>query len=188
MIVRRRARGSFWLAVLGVPLLAVSYDFATGRALLGRIGEVIYPGDIDVFEVRDVLWVSVFLVIGTVAVSWGIWDLAVPRKVLFVDQYGVMVQLRGVLHRNSRITWAQLEAVEEIPYVFDETATDGIAFTLSDHATLSRNPWGGRWGDDHTLLLDAGSWDTPVAEVVNELSQRIGVQGPTTADGWGPAL
>ena len=175
MIVRRRAKGPFWLAVFGVLLLVVFYDFATGRILLGRVGEVIYPGNIDVFEVRDVLWISVFLVVGTVAVVWGVWDLAVPQKVLSVDQYGVMLQLRGLLHRNSRITWEQLEVVEATDYVFDGIATDGIVFTLTDRATLSPHPWGGRWLDNHTLLLDAGSWDTPVSEVVIELSQRMDV-------------
>lgn len=188
MVVRRHAKGPFWIAVMGVPLLAVFYDFATGGTLLNRLAAVIYPGDIDVFEVRDVIWSAVFVVVGVVAVTWGVWELAVPRKVLFVDEAGVLVQLRGLLHRNSRISWSQLEAVEAISYVFDGESTDGISITISDHATLPRHPWGARWLDDHTLAIDAGAWDTPVAVVVSNLAGRIEAREAPPSEGWGPSI
>lgn len=167
------------MALIGVPLLALFYDFATDQTLLTRLGELIYPGDIDVFEVRDVIWASIYAIVGSVAVVWGLWELLVPRRLLVIDEHGLLIQLRGILHRASRVSWAQVERVEATTYVFDGQETDGLSLTLSDHATLPRYPWGAHWLDDHTLIVDCGSWDKPVSAVVTAISARTGGYEPT---------
>lgn len=179
MVVRRRAPGSFWMALLGVPLLALFYDFANDQTLLAKLGEIIYPGDVEGFEVRDVIWASVYVVVGSVAVVWGLWELLAPRKVLVVDERGLLIQLRGILHRSSLVYWAQIEQAELVTYMFDGQSSDGLSLTLSDHATLPRHPWGAQWLDDHTLVIDCGAWDKPLPPIVTAINTKIGGHQPT---------
>ena len=106
------------MALLGVPLLAIFYDFANDQTLLTKLGEIIYPGDVEGFEVRDVIWASVYAVVGSVAVVWGLWELLAPRKVLVVDEHGLLIQLRG----NKR--WEYAVCQTESPLFPTNAVTD----------------------------------------------------------------
>ena len=170
--VRRRPFGPFVIALVGVPLMAIMYDFLTGSHVLIRFGELIYRDEVEAFEARDLIWAAAFGIVGTLALAWGLRELLFPRRVLIVDDSGLLISVGGPFGSLVRVPWADVDDMRVGELTIDEETKPSIDLTILDRALLPENPWGARWRDGHTLAIDAGSWDKTPEAVVAEFDSR----------------
>lgn len=166
--VRRKPLLPFFVALAGLPLIAIAFDFATGARLLRQIGEVVYTSDVDPFELRDSFLASLFGFAGTVMVIWGLRELVFPQSVVKADEEALRVSVRGPFGRLTNIPWDELEEVAESTREVDGKVVPALALTVTRPGELPDHPWNSRWVG-HTLVLDADHWDQPLDAVVNDI-------------------
>lgn len=164
--VRRQAVRPFLVALAGVPLLAVMYDFLTGSRLLTRFGEIIYRGDLDAFEARDFIWASVFATVGTLALAWGLRELLFPRRILTIDESGLMVSVSGPFRSPVRVPWTDVDALRVGEMEIDGDVIPTLDLTVLERGLLPGHPWSGRWKGANTLALDTVGWDRTPNEIL----------------------
>ncbi len=164
--VRRRAIRPFLVALAGVPLLAMMYDFLTGATLLTRFGELIYPGDLDAFEARDLIWASFLALVGSVALVWGLRELLFPRRILTVDDAGLLVAFGGPFHGSVRLPWVDVDDLRSGTMTENGVERPTLVLTIFDRGLLPEHPWAARWTDGFTLAIDVTGWDKTPTEVL----------------------
>jgi len=169
--VRRKPLFPFFVALAGLPLVAIAFDFFTGARLLNRIGEVVYNSDVDPFELRDAFLASLFAFMGGTMVLWGLRDLVVPKPILKADPDALRLAVRGPFGRLTNVVWSELEEAKEATREVDGQTLPALALTVSTQGELPDEPWGARWVGGHTLVMDATRWDTTLADVVSELTR-----------------
>jgi hypothetical protein len=169
--VRRKPLFPFFVALAGLPLVAVAFDFFTGARLLSQIGDVVYASDVDPFELRDAFLASLFAFVGGAMVLWGLRDLVVPKNILRADAEALRIAVRGPFAKSTSIAWSDLEEVAETTRAVDRQVLPALALTVTAQGELPDDPWGARWIGGHTLVMDATRWDMPLDEVVAELTR-----------------
>lgn len=165
-LVRRQAVRPFLVALAGVPLTAVMYDFLTGSKLLTRFGDLIYRDDLDAFEARDYIWASVFATVGILALAWGLRELLFPRRIFAIDEAGVAVSVSGPLRRAARVPWHDVDSLHVGSLEIDGEIVPTMDLTVLERGELPEYPWSARWRDTYTLALDTVGWDRTPTEIL----------------------
>lgn len=153
LIVRRSIPKTFLLGLLGLPLLFLAVDYIWGSfGFLERFGTWAYGGsDVEAFEARDDILVSLFGLMGLSFVLFALREFVLPRRLLVADDDGIHVPLRGPFRGSDGISWYQLK----------ELRADGshLVLHLNSRGDLPVDPWNARWDDETTLRLRTTWWD-----------------------------
>lgn len=166
--VRRKPLLPFFVALAGLPLIAIAFDFATGARLLRQIGDVVYASDVDPFELRDSFLASLFGFVGAGMVVWGLRELVFPQSVVKAEADSLRLAVRGPLGKLTNVPWDELEEIAATTRELDGHVVPALAVTVTRPGELPDHPWNARWVG-HTLVVDADHWDHPLDEVVNEI-------------------
>ena len=158
--VHNSSRRSWFVAILGVALMAVAIELLVGDGLVDLLVERIFGGE-EVMEARERVWAGLMGAAGGILTAWGvIWGIR-KRPVLEVGPPGLRIALRGPIRPLDLLPW------EWIEQVFPQPVSDGGNLLSSLTIVLRTNelrrhlpidPWGARWTEEHVLRVLSSDW------------------------------
>jgi hypothetical protein len=167
VVVRRSGWRTWWVALLGVPMLVMSADVLTRRRLTDFFRGLLFrPEDTQLLEPRDTIWAAALGVLGLALVLWGLRELIVPSPVLVAGGDGLSLRLGHPFGSGRvRLAWEDVDDLGASVIDDDAEPVPVLWVRVFDRSSLPANPWGARWLDDHTLALYASDWERVPAEV-----------------------
>jgi len=172
--VRRSGLRMWLIALAGVPMLTIGIDLLMSRRIFGVITSLVFTGDPQLVEPRDVIWGVVMLILGLIFIGFGLRELLIPTPVVQADARGLHLHLGHPLSRPVTIRWAEVVdiGVEDLN---DEGSVVPVMWVkVSNPKNLPANPWGARWIEPGTLALMAADWER-TARFVAEAAAEIAV-------------
>jgi len=164
-----------WLTALaGVPMVVIGIDVLTRRRIFGVITSLVFTGDPQLIEPRDVIWAVVLLVLGLIFVLFGLHELLISAPVLLADARGLHLHLGHPLSRLVTIPWGEVDDIGAEDLDDDGSVVPVMWVKVSNPARLPDNPWGARWIEPDTLAVMAADWERP-ALVVAQAAAEIAV-------------
>lgn len=153
LLIRRSIPKTFLIGVLGLPLVFLAADYIWGTfGFLDIFGAWAYAGgEVEAFEARDDILISLLGLIGLAFVLFALKEFVAPRRLLVADDDGIHVHLRGPFRGADGISWYQIK----------ELRAEGsyLVLQLVARGDLSADPWNARWEDETTLRLKTTWWD-----------------------------
>ena len=153
LLVRRSILKTFLLGVLGLPLVFLAADYIWGTfGFLDIFGAWAYGGgEVEAFEARDDILVSLLGLVGLVFVLFALKEFVAPRRLLVANDDGIHIPLRGPFRGADGISWYQIK----------ELRAEGshLILHLVTRGDLPADPWNARWDDETTLRLKTTWWD-----------------------------
>jgi hypothetical protein len=174
----RRSTLRTWLAsLLAIPFIVIGVDVLWNGRIVAWLTERIFPDDPQLLEARDDIWAWTMIIVGGAVVVWGLKELFAPAPVVYTDDDGVHVRMRGPFRRPSLLPWILLHDIDAGTLEDDGDPIDVLIIEVKDPSLLPPNPWAGRRFDERTVALFSTEWETP-ADVVAE---RVAEQAITVA-------
>lgn len=171
--VERSALRVWAWALLGVPFVLLGVDVLGEGRFVNLFGTLVYGSEsMPPFEPRDRLFALATLVAGLILVIWGLRELLLPRKVIVADEEGMKLAVAGPLRRGIRVPWDEIESVEATSLDEDGEVVHALLIGLAKPSRLPADPWGARWADRRTLLIEAIGWAHPAQSVATEITKR----------------
>jgi hypothetical protein len=182
VVVRRSGWHTWWVALLGLPLLVISADVLTRRRITDFFRGLLFrPEDTQLLEPRDTIWAAALGVLGLALVLWGLRELIVPSPVLVADVDGLALRLGHPFGSGQvRLAWEHVDDLGASVIDDDGEQVPLLWVRVFDRSRLPANPWGARWLDDHTLAVYASDWErasTEVAAAVVEVAVASATKG-----------
>ncbi|MFO7548149.1 MAG: hypothetical protein R6X29_04660 [Acidimicrobiia bacterium] len=170
VVVRRSGWRTWWVAILGVPLLVMSADVLTRRRITDSLRGLLFrPEDTQLLEPRDMIWAAGLGLLGLALVLWGLRELIAPTPVLVADGDGLAVRLGNPFGPGQvRLAWEDVDDLGASTVDDDGEQVPVLWVRVFDRSRLPENPWGARWLDERTLAMYASDWERPPAEVAVE--------------------
>lgn len=174
----RRSTLRTWLAsLLAIPFIVIGVDVLWNGRIVAWLTERIFPDDPQLLEARDDIWAWAMIIVGGAVVIWGLKELFVPAPVVYTDDVGVHIRMRGPFRRPSLLPWALLHDIDAGTLEDDGDPIEVLIIEVKDGSLLPANPWAGRRFDERTVAMFSTEWETP-ADVVAE---RVAEQAITVA-------
>lgn len=171
-----------WLiALAGVPMIVIGIDVLMRRRIFGVFSSLVFTGDPQLVEPRDVIWSVVLLILGLIFVGFGMRELIIPTPVLVADANGLHLHLGHPLSRLVTIPWGEVDDIGAEDLNDDGSVIPVMWVRVSHPERLPDNPWGARWIEPDTLALMAADWEqTP--RFVAQAAAEIAVAAPQVAE------
>jgi len=171
------------LAVAGVPMAVMGIDLLLRRRIFAALTPLVFTGDPQLVEPRDVIWAVVLLILGLIFLAFGLRDLLFPAPVMLADGRGLHLQLGHPLSRPVTIPWGEVDDIGSEDLNDDGSVVPVLWIKVSNPARLPANPWGARWIESDTLAVMAADWErhprlvaraaTDVALAAASLNQHV---------------
>jgi hypothetical protein len=174
--VRKSAMRMWLIALAGVPLVTIGIDVLMRRRLFGAFSSIVFTGDPQLVEPRDVIWAVVLLLLGLTFVGLGLRGLLISTPVLVADSKGLHLQLGHPLSRPVTIPWEEVDDIGAEDLNDDGSVIPVMWVRVTNPNRLPANPWGARWIEPDTLAVMAADWEqTPraVAEAAAEIAVTV---------------
>ncbi|MEX0668012.1 MAG: hypothetical protein WD313_06760 [Acidimicrobiia bacterium] len=167
-----------WLiALAGVPMVVIGIDVLLRRRVFGVFSSLVFTGDPQLVEPRDVIWAVVLLILGLIFIGFGLRELLIPTPVLVADATGLHLHLGHPLSRLVTIPWAEVDDIGAEDLDDDGSVIPVMWVRVSNPERFPDNPWGARWIEPDTLAVMAADWErTP--RFVAEAAAEIAVAAP----------
>ena len=167
-----------WLLALGgVPMVVIGIDLLMRRRIFGAFSSIIFLGDPQLVEPRDVIWAVVLLILGIIFIAFGLRELVVPIPVLVADAGGLHLHLGHPFSRSVTIPWREVDDIGAEDLDDDGSVIPVFWVKVSNPENLPANPWGARWIEPDTLAVMAADWEqTP--RMVALAATEIAVKSP----------
>ena len=187
--VRRSGVRMWLLALAGVPMVVIGVDIMLRRRIFGAISSIVFVGDPQLVEPRDIIWAGVLLILGSIFIAFGLRELIAPKPVLVADADGLHLLLGHPFSRPVTVPWAEIAGIGAEDLDDDGSVIPVMWVRVSNPSRLPANPWGARWIEADTIAVMGADWEgTPqaVARAVAriaatarqfEAAQREGVGG-----------
>jgi hypothetical protein len=163
-----------WLiALAGVPMVVIGVDVLLRRRIFGAFSSLIFTGDPQLVEPRDVIWAAVLLVLGLIFIGFGLRELLIPTPVLMADAVGLHLHLGHPLSGLVTIPWEDVDDIGAEDLNDDGSMIPVMWVRMLSPERLPENPWGARWIEADTLAVMAADWEkTPrfVAEAAADIA------------------
>lgn len=174
-VVTRSPRAA-WVALLAaLPFLALGWGLLSGAPFLRAVGEALYGSSgPPAYEPRELVWGSAFLVGGMVVAGWALKELIRPRRRVVVDEEGLGLAVGPPGTPPLRLPWGQVVRVTGRRVA----GRPVLAVVVKDPSQLPSRPWGARWADRWTLVVEAGGWNVAPEELAEH---AMGVRGRVEA-------
>ena len=171
-----------WLLALGgVPMVVIGIDLLMRRRIFGALSSIIFLGDPQLVEPRDVIWAVVLLILGIIFIAFGLRELLVPVPVLVADARGLHLHLGHPLSRPVTIPWTEVDDIGAEDLDDDGSVIPVFWVQVSNPHELPANPWGARWIEPDTLAVMAADWEqTP--RTVALAATEIAVKSPQSEE------
>jgi hypothetical protein len=171
-----------WLLALGgVPMVVIGIDLLMRRRIFGVFSSIVFLGDPQLVEPRDVIWAVVFLILGIIFLAFGLRELVVPVPVLVADARGLHLHLGHPLSRPVTIPWMEVDDIGAEDLDDDGSVIPVFWVKVSNPEALPANPWGARWIENDTLALMAADWEQS-PRMVALAATEIAVKSPQSED------
>ena len=174
----RRSGVRMWLiALAGVPMVVIGVDVLLRRRIFGIVSSLVFTGDPQLIEPRDVIWGVVLLILGIIFIGFGLRELLIPAPVVVADAEGLHLHLGHPLSRLVTIPWSDVDDIGAEELDDDGSVIPVMWVRVSNSENLPSNPWGARWIEPDTLAVMAADWEkTP--RFVAEAAAEIAVNAP----------
>lgn len=169
----RRSTLRTWLAsLLAIPFIVLGVDVLWKRRIIAWLTERIFPSDPQILEPRDEIWAWVMVIVGGVVVAWGLKELFTPAPVLFTDDDGVHLRMRGPFRRPTLLPWGSLHDLDAGTIEDDGEPLDVLIIEVNDASLLAANPWAGRRVDDRTVAMFTTEWEMEADAVAIKVADQ----------------
>jgi hypothetical protein len=175
--VRRSTLRTWLVSLLAIPFIVIGVDVLWNGRIVAWLTERIFPDDPQLLEARDDIWAWTMIIVGGAVVVWGLKELFAPAPVVYTDDDGVHVRMRGPFRRPSLLPWTLLHDIDAGTLEDDGDPIEVLIIEVKDGSLLPPNPWAGRRFDERTVALFSTEWETP-ADIVAE---RVAEQAITVA-------
>ena len=129
---------------------------------------------------RAIGWSIGLAAAGLGLAGWALKDLVYPRRVLVVDDDGVVLRIGGRTARRTRYSWSDIAGIRSGVAEDDGGEVPVLGIRLHDPELLPTDPWGG-FVDEPWLYLFASEWDRPAHQVAPLIEARM-TRVPRTQD------
>ena len=172
-ITVRRSGVRMWLiALAGVPMVVIGVDILMRRRIFGAISSVVFVGDPQLIEPRDIIWAGVLLVLGVIFLGFGLRELIAPKPVLVADAGGLHLLLGHPFSRPFTVPWSETDGIGAEDLDDDGSVIPVMWVRVSNPSLLPANPWGARWIEADTIAVMGADWErTP--QTVAQAAARI---------------
>lgn len=171
-----------WLLALGgVPMVVIGIDLLMRRRIFGVFSSIVFLGDPQLVEPRDVIWAVVLLILGIIFLAFGLRELVVPVPVLVADARGLHLHLGNPLSRPVTIPWIEVDDIGAEDLDDDGSVIPVFWVKVSNPEALPANPWGARWIERDTLALMAADWEQS-PRMVALAATEIAVKSPQSQE------
>jgi len=174
----RRSGVRMWLiALAGVPMIVIGVDILLRRRIFALVSSLVFTGDPQLAEPRDVIWGVVLLILGLIFIGFGLRELLLPAPVVVADAKGLHLHLGHPFSRLVTIPWPDVDDIGAEDLDDDGSVIPVMWVRVSNPENLPSNPWGARWIEPDTLAVMAADWEkTP--RFVAEAAAEIAVSAP----------
>lgn len=174
----RRSGVRMWLiALAGVPMIVIGVDVLMQRRIFGLIGSLVFTGDPQPVEPRDVIWGAVVLLLGIIFIGFGLRELLIPAPVVVADAKGLHLHLGHPFSRLVTIPWSDVDDIGAEDLDDDGSVIPVMWVRVSNPESLPPNPWGARWIEPDTLAVMAADWEKTPRSVA-QAAAEIAVSAP----------
>ncbi|MFQ5966063.1 MAG: hypothetical protein ACE5MI_00460 [Acidimicrobiia bacterium] len=177
LVVRRSALRVWLVALLAAPFWIFGADLIFQQRLVGRLGELIYPGDVPAFEARDSLWAWLFLIGGIAVTAWALKELLAPRRVIVGDHEELSLAISGPFGNRTHISWEKVVDVDADRALDDGDVLPVLRLQVSEPDLLPPRPWGARLTSPTSVVILASDWDTAPGEVAMRIDELRATYG-----------
>ena len=175
--VRRSALRMWLVALAGVPLITIGVDVLVRRRLFDAFSSIVFTGDPQLVEPRDVIWAVVLLILGLSFVGFGLRGLLFSTPVLRADGNGLHLELGHPFARSVSIPWDEVDDIGVEDLNDDGSVIPVMWVRVTNPQRLPANPWGARWIEPDTLAVMAADWEQ-APRTVAEAAAEIAVTAP----------
>ena len=152
------------LALAGVPMVVIGIDILMRRRIFGAISSIVFVGDPQLVEARDIIWAGVLLALGSIFIVFGLRELIVPKPVLVADAGGLHLHLGHPFSRPVTVPWGEIDGIGAEDLDDDGSVIPVMWVRISNPSRLPANPWGARWIEADTIAVMGADWErTPQA-------------------------
>ncbi len=178
IVVRRSALRVWLIALLAAPFWIFGADLIFQQRLLGRLGDLIYPGDVPAFEARDSWWAWLFLLCGIAVTAWALKELLAPKRIVVASEAGLTLAVAGPFRPRTVLRWDQVLDVKADRAVDDGDVLPVLRLRVASPELLPARPWGARRVGPDTLMILASDWDTQPGDVVDKIRELTSSEEP----------
>ena len=175
--IRRSGLRMWLIALAGVPMVVIGIDVLLRRRVFGVLSSIVFEGDPQLVEPRDVVWAVVLLILGLIFIGFGLRELLIPTPVLVADATGLHLHLGHPLSRLVTIPWAEVDDIGAEDLDDDGSVIPVMWVRVSNPERFPDNPWGARWIEPDTLAVMAADWERN-PRFVAEAAADIAVNAP----------
>ena len=184
--VKRSSMRMWLIALAGVPLVTIGLDLLMQRRIFGTVTSLVFTGDPQLVEPRDVIWAVVLLILGVIFVGFGLSGLLNPTPALEADFAGLHLHLGHPLSRLVTIPWDDVDDVGSEDLNDDGSVVPVMWVRVTDPEPYPPNPWGARWIEPDTLAIMAADWERAprvVALEVAEIALKAAAESARLSEG-----
>jgi len=167
LTVERSPIRQFLIGFAGVVLIVTALDILWWHVLssaptVGDDGGLTTRGIVE--RRQDILWSSLFVVVGVPLLFVGIVGLFRRAPVVELSDDALYLRIAGP-SRGVRIPWSEVLSVRS-GSEDDDGRVPGrqLLIEVADPAMYPPDPWAAEW-DGSVLHVDADAWDVPAEEV-----------------------
>jgi hypothetical protein len=165
----------------GVPMTVLGIDMLLQRRIFTAVSSLVFTGDPQLVEPRDVIWAVVLLILGSIFILFGLRDLLLPVAVVLADSRGLQLHIGHPLSHPVLIPWHEVEDIGAEDLNDDGSVVPVFWVKVSNPNRLPRNPWGARWLEPDTLGVMAADWERPPL-MVAQAAAEVALASPSIAD------
>jgi hypothetical protein len=169
--VKRSSMRMWLIALAGVPLVTIGLDLLMQRRIFGVVSSLVFTGDPQLVEPRDVIWAVVLLILGVIFVGFGLSGLLNPTPALVADFEGLHLHLGHPLSRLVIFPWDDVDDVGSDELNDDGSVVPVMWVRVTDPEPYPHNPWGARWLEPDTLAVMAADWERQPRGVALEVAE-----------------
>jgi hypothetical protein len=177
--------------LMAIPMLLLAVDMTISHrffpeAETSEVTEIVTLGDGSTTEVtRDVLtnsglaerrktlvWGIGLALAGAGIALWALKDLVYPRRIVVLEDAGVVLRVGRRASRATRYSWTDIAGVRSGVAEDDGGEVPVLGLRFHDGDLLPHEPWGG-FVDESWLFLYAAEWDRPAHQVAPLIEARI---------------
>lgn len=177
--------------LLAIPMLLLAVDMSISHRFFPEpetsdVTETVTLGDGSTTEVtRQVLtnsgaaerrralgWSIGLFAAGAGAAVWALKDLVYPRRILVLDDDGLVLQVGRRTSSRTRFAWSDIGGVRSGVAEDDGGETPVLGLRFHDAELLPEDPWGG-FVDEGWLYLYTAEWDRPAHQVAPLIEARV---------------
>jgi hypothetical protein len=182
--VNRSGVRMWLLALAGVPMVVVGIDLLIRRRIFGAISSIVFIGDPQSVEPRDIIWAGVLLVLGMIFIGFGLRELIAPKPVLVADANGLQLHLGHPLSRLNTVPWGEIDGLGAEDLDDDGSVIPVMWVRVSNPSRLPVNPWGARWIEADTIAVMGADWERTPQAVAQAVARIAATARQSAADRW----